>query len=197
MASRNTSHYTIPAFGGQDKNRTCNLTITNRVHCQLCYLAKFKNPDEKARKPSGPDAVKRLGFRAWSCWRIHATFNRPNGPRYRIRTGPICLEGRDACRWHQSRIGDLRFLSQPCINIISRFSRKIKFLHSKTYKLELWFEVAARKAHYRKMWSRSKMVPGAGLEPATSRVWTDPSTNWGIQAFICWPLHRVRRHRHQ
>ena len=47
------------------------------------------------------------------------------------------------------------FLFQPCINIIPRFSRKIKFLHTQTYKLKLWFEVTARKACYRKMWPRS------------------------------------------
>ena len=72
-----------------------------------------------------------------------------------------------------------------CINIIPRFSRKIKFLHTQTYKLELWFEVAARKTQYRKMCPLSKMVPGGGLEPPTNRVWTGPSTNWGTQAYKC------------
>ena len=33
--------YTIPAYGGQDWNRTRNLLITNQLHCQLCYLAKL------------------------------------------------------------------------------------------------------------------------------------------------------------
>ena len=56
---------------------------------------------------------------------------------------------------HQYWIKELRFLSQPCINIIPRFLRIIKFLHTQTYKLELWFEVAARKTHYRNLWPRS------------------------------------------
>ena len=51
-----------------------------------------------------------------------------------------------------------RFLSQPCINIIPRFSRKIKFLHTQTYKLKLWFEVAARNQHFNFLWPRSKKV---------------------------------------
>ena len=53
-------------------------------------------------------------FHWWGRYCLHLTFNaclRTHGPRYRIRTGPICLEGRDASRWHQSRIW--RFLSQP------------------------------------------------------------------------------------
>ena len=25
------------SYGAGDRSRTCNLTITNRVHCQLCY----------------------------------------------------------------------------------------------------------------------------------------------------------------
>ena len=213
-------------------------------------------------------------FHWWGRYCLHLTFNaclRTIGPRYRIRTGPICLEGRDASRWHQSRIDDLRFLSHLCINIISRFSRKIKFLHSKTYKLELWFEVTARKAHFSFLCPRSKIfksvvivplsttyrvllpkqrVPrqagvilepkcantlvlgewsvGASLVPHFPASWClrtgsncrltgyepDPlptevlrhKTNFSflllLVAEVCifyegWPLHRVRRHRHQ
>ena len=32
--------------GGQDRSRICNLTITNRVHCQLCYLAILEKGKE-------------------------------------------------------------------------------------------------------------------------------------------------------
>lgn len=103
-------------------------------------------------------------FHWWGRYCLHLTFNaclRTIGPRYRIRTGPICLEGRDASRWHQSRIWWI--FSHLCINIIPRFSRKIKFLHTQTYKLELWFEVVARKAHYRKMRPRLKVPRQAGV----------------------------------
>ena len=53
------------------------------------------------------------------------------------------------------RVIQVDFSLNLCINIISRFSRKIKFSHSKTYKLELWFEVAARNRHFSFLWPRS------------------------------------------
>ena len=156
-------------------------------------------------------------FQLWGRYCLHLTFSaclRTHGPRYRIRTGPICLEGRDASRWHQSRIGDLRFLSHLCINIIPRFSRKIKFSHTQTHKLELWFEVAAQKAHYRKMWPRANWClkvdsnrRQTGYEPVplpteVPRHKTNFSFLLLLVAEVCifyegWPLHRVRRHLHQ
>ena len=69
-----------------------------------------------AQRTSGARATELVlrVFHWWGRYCLHLTFNaclRTHGPRYRIRTGPICLEGRDASRWHQSRIW--RFLSQP------------------------------------------------------------------------------------
>ena len=40
MASRSTSRYTIPAFGAGNRNRTCNLLITNQLRCQLRHAGR-------------------------------------------------------------------------------------------------------------------------------------------------------------
>ena len=145
MASRNTNHYTIPAYmepATGVEPATYWLQVSCAANCAT-PAEKRKEFGEQFQSHASSMELRNLVsatyveaelvlrvFHWWGRYCLHLTFNaclRTHGPRYRIRTGPICLEGRDASRWHQSRIW--RFFSlNLCINIISRFSRKIKFL---------------------------------------------------------------------
>ena len=111
-------------FGEQFQSHASSMELHN-----LEYAQRVLHTPKISCSSRATELVLRV-FHWWGRYCLHLTFSaclRTHGPRYRIRTGPICLEGRDASRWHQSRINVLRFLSQPCINIISRFLRKIKF----------------------------------------------------------------------
>ena len=120
MASRNTNHYTIPAYGAGEGIQTLSHSITSRVRYRCAtpaekekefgeqfqshafpmdFTALFRQQVGRStagRHGVGPPSVPMLGIPI-----VLVTFNtclRTHGPRYRIRTGPICLEGRDACR---------------------------------------------------------------------------------------------------
>ena len=99
-------------------------------------------------------------FHLWGRYCLHLTFSaclRTHGPGDGNRNHIRGLEDRYSSRWTTpSYISWI--LSQPCINIIPRFSRKIKFSHSKTYKLELWFEVAARNRRSSFLWPRNLLL---------------------------------------
>ena len=129
MASRNTNHYTIPAYmepATGVEPATYWLQVSCAANCAT-PAEKGKEFGEQFQSHASSmelhnfvsatcveaELVLRV-FHWWGRYCLHLTFNaclRTHGPRYRIRTGPICLEGRDASRWHQSRIW--RFLSQP------------------------------------------------------------------------------------
>ena len=129
--------------GAGDRNRTCNLVITSDLRCQLRHAGRERKRVRWAvsisrildgvtqpwirttnRSARATELVLRV-FHWWGRYCLHLTFNaclRTHGPRYRIRTGPICLEGRDASRWHQSRIW--RFLSQPLCKYYTTIFKK-------------------------------------------------------------------------
>ena len=39
ISHRSTLHTEGVLFGADNRNRTCNLLITNQLHCQLCYVS--------------------------------------------------------------------------------------------------------------------------------------------------------------
>ena len=106
-------------FGEQFQSHASSMELHNLEYAQRL-------------KQCATELVLRV-FHWWGRYCLHLTFNaclRTHGPRYRIRTGPICLEGRDASRWHQSRIDDLRFLSSLYKYYTTIFKKNQIFTHS-------------------------------------------------------------------